>query len=80
VSNRIVVIVNKMWEAAPIFGVFSAPFSSSEASSRPLNWTGDKPYPLPVMWPDPAGVANFRWRLVFQKHGQKIHGLSAKFE
>lgn len=64
-SNRIVVIVNKTWEAAPIFGVFSAPYASgSKASSRPLNWAGDKPYPTPVMWPDPEGVANFRWRYV----------------
>lgn len=62
-GKRIVVIVNKTWEAAPILGVFSAPYAAgSQASSRPLNWTGTQPYPAPVMWPDPASPGRFPWR------------------
>ena len=52
--ERIVVIVNKKWEAAPILGVFSAPYSATtHASSRPVCWSDGNPYPQPKTQPDP---------------------------
>lgn len=61
--KRIVVVVNKKWEAAPILGVFRAPYAAgTHASSKPFD-TG-KVNPQPEMWPDPTGAYNFEYRYV----------------
>ena len=66
--KRIAVIVNKTWEAAPILAVFTAPYAAtSNASSRPVYWSGKLAYPLPQMWPDLDGPIKFplRYKLQF---------------
>ena len=61
--QRVVVIVNKKWEAAPILGVFRAPYSAgSLASARPAEWQPGKPYPAPQAWPDASGQYTFDYR------------------
>lgn len=61
--KRIVVVVNKKWEAAPILEVFRAPYAKgSNASSKPFD--AGKPYPQPEMWPDPSKTYNFEYRYV----------------
>src|ERR1700733_10021831 len=63
--KKIVVIVNKKWEAAPILNVFRAPYSSStHASARPYEWIPGEPYPSPQMWPDSSSTYNFEYRYV----------------
>jgi len=61
--QRVVVIVNKKWEAAPILGVFRAPYAAgSLASARPAEWQPGKPYPAPQAWPDASGQYTFDYR------------------
>ena len=60
---RIVVIINKQWEAAPIRAVFECPYAAGTlASARPHQWNG-KPYPPVVPWPDTSGTFSFRYTL-----------------
>jgi hypothetical protein len=60
--KKIIIVVNKKWEAASILGVFTAPYSSSHASARPFEWIAGEPYPSPKMWPDPTATYNFEYR------------------
>jgi len=61
--QRVVVIVNKKWEAAPILGVFRAPYpAGSLASARPAEWQPGKPYPAAQAWPDASGQYDFAYR------------------
>ncbi|MDQ2834496.1 MAG: hypothetical protein M3Y50_12250 [Acidobacteriota bacterium] len=65
--HKIVVIANKKWEAAPILGVFRAPYAvGSFASSRPAEWKSGMPYPVPQPWPDQAGQHDFAFRYTLQ--------------
>jgi hypothetical protein len=65
--QRVVVIVNKRWEAAPILGVFRAPYAAgSLASARPREWRSGVPYPDPQPWPDASGQYNFAYRYTLQ--------------
>jgi hypothetical protein len=70
--QRIVVIVNKTWEAAPILGVFRAPYSGTGASSRSAEWKTGKPYPVPQPWPDPSGQYNFSYRYTMQFDNTRV--------
>lgn len=65
--KRIAVIVNKTWEAAPILAVFTAPYAAtSNASSRPLYWSGQLAYPSTQMWPGTDGLLKFPLRYTLQ--------------
>jgi len=65
--QRIVVIVNKKWEAAAVLNVFRAPYTAlSRISAKPFEWPVGKSYPLPNYWPDSRGTHNFEYRYVLQ--------------
>ncbi len=65
--QKIVVIVNKKWEAAPVLCVFRAPYAAgSLASSRPSEWKTGMAYPAPQPWPDQAGKYDFAFRHTLQ--------------
>jgi hypothetical protein len=71
-AGRIVVIVNKKWEAAPILGAFNAPYSSTGASSRPVNWNANSPYPSVTMWPDPDDANKFPLRYLLTMGDMRV--------
>jgi hypothetical protein len=72
IMKKIVIIVNKKWEAAPILGVFKAPYSGSRASARPFEWTSGEAYPSPQMWPDPSSPYNFEYRYLLTTSSCRI--------
>lgn len=65
--ERIVIIVNKKWEAAPVQSVFRAPYSAATSTSaKPLTWTTGKRYPAPNNWPDSESKYNFEYRYILR--------------
>jgi hypothetical protein len=69
---RIVVIVNKQWEAAPIRGVFECPYAAKTlASARPDQWN-DRPYPSVVPWSDTTGEFSFPFRYTLSVESVRV--------
>jgi len=43
-TKRIIIIINKTWEASAILGAFRSPYNG-KVSAKPLEWAPGKPYP-----------------------------------
>ena len=69
--KRVVVVVNKKWEIAPILAVLRAPFApGSHASAKPPAW--ETPPILPEPWPDSTGTYDLEFRNTLQVGGCRV--------
>src|SRR5258705_1824874 len=70
--KKILIVVNKKWEAAPILGIFRAPYSASRISARPVEWSSGEAYPSPQLWPDSTSSYNFEYRYVLNPSSCRV--------
>jgi len=69
--KRVIVVVNKKWEIAPILAVLHAPFApGSHASAKPPAW--ETPPILPEPWPDSTGTYDLEFRNTLQIGGCRV--------